>query len=90
LRYQTRCALVEEGYAEGYVANQDRDAYVVSGTVRFVFAAQDSISSPTIEVPADAVVPAGQTVRVARVKMTFQPPPGAECRFSVQGLVRKP
>jgi hypothetical protein len=89
LRYTTRCVVVELNSVEGYVTNQSLDSYEVSGQVRFVFSAQDSMSRPAIVTPAASLIPAGQTVRVTSVKLTFRPLAGETCRFEVEGALRK-
>ena len=57
--------------------------------VRFIFPETDSMSRPAIVYTANNSVPAGQTVRVARVKLAFEPLPGSTCRFEVKDAIRK-
>jgi hypothetical protein len=89
LRYTTNCVVIDSNSADGYVTNQSTDTYHVIGEVRFVFSAPDSMSRPAIVEAENSAVPAGQTARVARVKLAFQPLPGETCRFEVKDAIRK-
>ena len=90
LSYQTRCALVDFNSADGYVTNLSADTYQVIGQARFVFSAANSMSRPAILFAANSMIPAGQTVRVARVKLAFQPLPDETCSFEVKDAIMKP
>ena len=89
LRYETSCAVIDSNSVDGYVTNQSPDVYQVTGQVRFVFSAANSMSRPAIVYAANSMVQAGQSVRVARVKLAFQPLPGETCRFEVKDAIRK-
>ena len=89
LRYATDCIVIGSSSVDGYVTNQSTDTYHVVGQVRFVFSAADSMSRPAIVEAESSAVPAGQTARVARVKLAFQPLPGESCRFEVKDAIRK-
>lgn len=88
-RYETRCAIIGLNAVQGFVTNQSLDSYEVTGPVRFVFSANDSMSRPAITVAASSLVPPGQTVLAASAKLAFQPQPGETCRFEVEGALRK-
>ncbi|HEX4048967.1 MAG TPA: hypothetical protein VH309_14070 [Elusimicrobiota bacterium] len=88
--YTTRCEVIDASAVDGYVTNESPDAFQVAGQVRFIFSAANSMSRPAIASPANSLVPPGQTVRVAHVKLAFQPQPGETCRFDVSDAVRKP
>ena len=90
LSYATSCVLVAPASADGYVVNQGQgSSYLVNGVVQFVFAADNSMSHPAITFSAAAIVPAGQTVRVAHVNLAFDPLPGESCRFEVKDAISK-
>ncbi len=72
LVYDTNCGIVDSNSAEGYVTNKSRVALQITGEVRFVFSAADSMSHPAIVYAANSVVPPGQTVRVGSVKLAFE------------------
>lgn len=90
LRYATRCEVIDSSAVDGYVVNESPDDYQVAGQVSFVFSSPNSISRPAISSLANSQVPPGQTVRVAHVKLAFQPLPGEACRFDVRDAIRKP
>ena len=90
LSYATSCAMVDPDSADGYVTNQGQgSAYVVLGTVQFIFTADNSMSHPAVAFNANTIVPAGQSVRVAHVKLPFDPLPGETCRFEVKDAISK-
>jgi hypothetical protein len=90
LSYATSCAIVDAGTVDGYVTNKGQgEAYLVLGEVQFIFTSEDSMSRPAIVFTANSVVPAGQNVRVAHVKLAFEPLPGETCRFEVKDAIRK-
>ncbi|MFI5361820.1 MAG: hypothetical protein ACHQ49_07605 [Elusimicrobiota bacterium] len=87
--YQTNCSVVEPDAAEGYVSNASPDLYRVSGVVRFKFLEANSMSRPVLQAQADSLIPAGETVRVARVQLTSRLRPGEACLFDVTDAIRK-
>jgi hypothetical protein len=89
LRYATSCAVADPDVVDGYVTNASSDVYQVVGQVRFVFSSDKDMSRPAIVFPANTLVPPGQTVRVAHVKLAFQPLPGETCRFEAGETIRK-
>ena len=80
---------VDSNSVDGYVTNLGSDTVQVTGEVRFIFSEENSMSRPAIVYPANTLVPAGQTARVARVKLAFQLRPGETCRFEVADAIRK-
>jgi hypothetical protein len=90
LSYATSCVLVDPDTADGFVTNHGQgSAYLVNGMVEFVFTADNSISHPAIAFSAASIVPAGQTVRVAHINLTFEPLPGETCRFEVKDSISR-
>ena len=89
LSYATSCAVIDSSSADGFVTNQSRDTYQIIGPARFVFSAADSMSRPVIVYTANSIVGPGETVRVASVKLAFQPLPAETCRFEVKDSVRR-
>jgi hypothetical protein len=87
--YVTRCASVETGSVDGFVSNQGWGPARLRGEVRFVFTSKGTPSRPEQLVQADAELPPGQPVRVARVRL--EPPlrAGEECRLDVERSLRK-
>lgn len=90
LSYMTRCAYTEPSTLEGYVANLSRDAYMVSGPVRFSFYKSGSMSRPQLVLMVDGAVPGGETARLARASSGFPLDEGEICSFDVAGAIRKP
>jgi hypothetical protein len=90
LSYATSCVLVAPNGADGYVTNGGQgSAYLVSGVVQFIFTADNSMSHPAIALSAASIVPAGQTVRVAHVNLSFDPLPGETCRLEVKDALTR-
>jgi hypothetical protein len=90
LSYATSCAIVDAGSVDGYVTNTGQgEADLVLGEVQFIFSSENSMSRPAIVFSANTIVPAGQTVRVAHVKLAFEPLPGETCQFEVKDAIRK-
>ena len=87
--FATRCDVVDEISADGYVTNESQDTYQVSGEVRFVFTDRTNMSRPEIVSSANILIPPGQTVLVVRIKLAFQPKPGETCRFSIGDSLTK-
>jgi hypothetical protein len=90
LTYSTSCSVIDLNSADGYVTNLSPDTYQVSGPTHFTFTTANSMSRPAILYVANSIVQAGQTVRVARVKLPFVPLPEETCRYEVDSAIRKP
>lgn len=90
LNYATSCAIIDANSADGYVTNLSTNTYQVTGPVRFVFSSPNDMSRPAIAYTANSMIQGGQTVRVARVKLAFQPRPEETCHFEIKDAVRKP
>lgn len=90
LNYATSCAVIDANSADGYVTNLSTNTYQVTGPVRFVFSSPNDMSRPAIVYTANGIIPAGQTVRIARVKLAFQARPEETCQFEIKDAVRKP
>jgi hypothetical protein len=90
LNYSTSCAVVDPSSADGYVTNFSTSTYQVTGPVRFVFSTPNDMSRPAIVVNVNAMIPAGQTARIAHVKLAVQPSMGGLCAFQVHDAIRTP
>jgi len=88
LNYATSCAVIGDT-VDGYVTNASQNTYQVTGQVRFVFASQADMGRPAVTYPANSLIPAGQTARVAHVKLSFTPNPGDTCSFEVGDNLKK-
>lgn len=90
LNYATSCAVIGDT-VDGYVTNASSNTYQVTGPVRFVFASANDMARPSVTYTANSLIPAGQTARVAHVKLAFAPSPGDTCSFEVtESVPRKP
>ena len=89
LNYATSCAVIGDT-VDGYVTNASQNTYQVTGPVRFVFSTPADMGRPSVTYTANSLIPAGQTARVAHVKLAFTPNPGDTCSFEVNEAVRKP
>ncbi len=90
LNYATSCAVVDGSSADGYVTNLSTSTYQVTGAVHFVFVTPNDMSRPSIAVTGNSLIPAGQTARVAHVRLAFQPAAGDGCGFDVIEAIRRP
>jgi hypothetical protein len=90
LSFATSCAVVDEHSADGYVTNLSTDTYQVTGAAQFVFSSQNDATRPSLVTTANSMIPAGQTARVAHVKLASRPLPGEKCWFEVDDAIRKP
>lgn len=89
LYYQATCAVIESSSVDGYVSNLSQDVYQVYGNARFTFTSTYSMAHPDILVQVNGIIPAGQTVRVARARLAFQLRPGESCAFDIKNGIRK-
>jgi hypothetical protein len=89
LRYQTSCTINEARYVDGYVTNLSGDIYQVNGSVRFNFHMANTMSHPEVLLEANAFIPAGATILVARAQVLFQATPGEFCSFDVTQSIGK-
>lgn len=88
VRFQTGCQAVDATTVEGFVTNPGTGLLTVAGPVKFVFTVAGDISHPAIQVQANAVVPPGRTVNVARAKLVWSLLPNEVCQLDVSGAVR--
>ena len=88
LNYATSCAVMGDT-VDGYVTNASSNTYQVTGAVRFVFASPGDMGRPSVTYTANSLIPAGQTARVAHVKLAFTPNPGDTCSFELNETVSK-
>jgi hypothetical protein len=87
--YVTRCASIETGSVDGFVSNQGWQPVRLRGEVRFLFTSKGAPSRPEQLAQADADLPPGQAVRVARVRLEPRLRDGEECRLDVERSLRK-
>jgi hypothetical protein len=87
--YATRCAVVESGSVDGFVTNRASVPARVFGEVRFLFVADGAASRPDLLVQTDAEVPAGETMRIARARLSAPLREGEDCRLDVEPSLRK-
>lgn len=81
LRYDAHCLAAEQGWVEGVVTNSTGETGVATGQAKFLFYLAGSISRPELDVFVDAIIPAGQTTRVARARIVSELRPGEACAF---------
>jgi hypothetical protein len=86
--YQSGCQAVDETTVEGFVTNPGTGMIKIDGLVRFTFSVANSMSRPTLQVPASALVPPGRTVSVARAKLIWSLAPNEVCQLDLTGAVR--
>lgn len=89
LNYATSCAVTGDT-VDGYVTNASSNTYQVTGPVRFVWSSPSDMGRPSVTYTANSLIPAGQTARVAHVKLAFTPNPSDTCSFELGENVRKP
>ncbi|UPT75377.1 MAG: hypothetical protein M0D55_06725 [Elusimicrobiota bacterium] len=87
-RYQTGCEAVDVMTVEGFVKNPGTGIIRINGDVLFRFTVANAMSRPSIQVKADALIPSGRTVSVARARVATSLLPGEVCQFDVSGAVR--
>lgn len=87
-RYQTGCEAVDATTVEGFVKNPGTGIIRINGDVLFRFTVANAMSRPSIQVKADALIPSGRTVSVARARVATNLLPGEVCQFDVSGAVR--
>lgn len=87
-RYQTGCEAVDIMTVEGFVKNPGTGIIRIDGDVLFRFTAANVLSRPSIQVKADALIPSGRTVSVARARLASSLLPGEACQFDVSGAIR--
>lgn len=88
LQYQTGCEAIDANTVEGFVTNNGPALLQINGPVSFNFTVAGSISHPTVQVQATALIPPARTVRVARERLAWSLLPSEVCQFDVSAAVR--
>lgn len=83
VRFQTGCEAVDANTVEGFVTNPGTGILKINGLVSFSFVVGNSMSHPTVQVQATALVPPGRTVSVARARLFWSLLPNEVCRLDV-------
>lgn len=83
VRFQTGCEAVDANTVEGFVTNPGTGILKISGLVSFSFVVGNSMSHPTIQVQATALVPPGRTISVARARLFWSLLPNEVCQLDV-------
>lgn len=87
-RYLTGCEALDATTVEGFVKNPGAGVVQINGLARFSFTVANAVSRPAVQVPVDAVIPAGRTASVARARLVTALLPNEVCQFDVSGAVR--
>lgn len=86
--YQTGCEAIDPNTVEGFVTNIGTGILRIDGLVRFSFTVANSMSRPSVQVQAAALIPPGRTVGVAKARLVWSLMPGESCRLDLTGAVR--
>ncbi len=73
----------------GYVANPGAATYQISGMVTFSFDADTVTEHSSLQINTDAIIPPGQTVLAAQMRLPFTLSPLQKCRFEPGSSLRK-
>jgi len=84
----TRCAVVETSSVDGFASNQSSEPLKLFGELRFRFTIGGAPSRPDRLVQADADLPLGKPVQVARVRLDPPLREGEQCVLDLENAVR--
>lgn len=88
LRFTAVCEIVGEEVV-GYLRNESDETYFVEGPVKFAFHSRLSMSREEMQMIGNGIVTPGQTVVVARGRLTAPRGEEEQCRLDVSGAVRR-